>query len=167
MFRFQASVLELFLVHMGGPFWAKKDDGAWSIPKGEYEESEDPFEAAKREFLEETGIEPTGSFIELQMLKQPSGKTVKAWAFEGNGDPAHLKSNTFELEWPPHSGKLSAFPEIDRAGWFPTLLAKQKILKGQLGFIDELCKLLTYDATREMSVRTQGDSTQDGRQEKS
>lgn len=152
MYRFNASVLELFLVHMGGPFWAKKDDGAWSIPKGEYEEIEDPLGAAKREFLEETGMEPTGNFIELQMLKQPGGKQIKAWAFEGNGDPAQVKSNTFELEWPPRSGNISEFLEIDRAEWFPTTLAKQKILKGQIGFIDELCRILRYDSTNEKSI---------------
>lgn len=160
MYRFNASVLEIFLGHMGGPFWAKKDEGAWSIPKGEYEETEEPFEAAKREFLEETSIEPSGNFIELQMLKQPSGKQIIAWAFEGNCDPAQVKSNTFELEWPPRSGKISEFPEIDRAEWFSTILAKQKILKGQIGFIDELCKILKYDSINEKDIFTPENSTQ-------
>jgi predicted NUDIX family NTP pyrophosphohydrolase len=149
MYRFKGKVLEVFLGHMGGPFWAKKDEGAWSIPKGEYEDRENPLEAAKREFTEETGLEPDGDFIELQTLKQPGGKVIRAWAFEGDCDPSGIRSNTFELEWPPRSGKISQFPEIDRARWFPTNLARKKILKGQTGFVDELCELLGYDCANE------------------
>jgi predicted NUDIX family NTP pyrophosphohydrolase len=149
MYRFKGKVLEVLLGHMGGPFWAKKDEGAWSIPKGVYENTEDPFAAAQREFKEETGFEPEGNYIELQTLKQPDGKEVKAWAFESDCDPSMIRSNTFELEWPPRSGKISQFPEIDRARWFPTNLAKTKILIGQRGFIDELCEKLEYDSGNE------------------
>jgi predicted NUDIX family NTP pyrophosphohydrolase len=149
MYRFKGNVLEVFLAHMGGPFWAKKDEGAWSIPKGEYGDTEDPFAAAKREFKEETGLEPNGNFVELQTLKQPGGKEIKAWAFEGDCDPSGISSNTFELEWPPRSGEISEFPEIDRAEWFPTIAARMKILKGQTGFIDELCEKLGYDSENE------------------
>ncbi len=150
MFRFRNKVLEILLGHMGGPFWENKDNAAWSIPKGEYEEGETPFDAAKREFREETGLEPLGNFIELKTIKQPSGKEVNAWAFEGDCDASTLRSNTFKLEWPPHSGNMSVFPEIDRAEWLPTALARQKILKGQIGFIDELCKLMNYDPSSEI-----------------
>jgi predicted NUDIX family NTP pyrophosphohydrolase len=142
MYRFNSGVLEVLLGHMGGPFWEKKDEAAWSIFKGEFEEDESPFDAAKREFLEETGIEPIGNFIELQMIKQPGGKQVYAWAFEGNCDASAVKSNTFELEWPPRSGIMKSFPEIDRAQWFTVAAARKKIVKGQVGFIDELCRLL-------------------------
>jgi predicted NUDIX family NTP pyrophosphohydrolase len=142
MFRFKNEVLELLLCHMGGPFWKKKDSCAWTIPKGEYEEGEDPFDAAKREFLEETGITPEGTFIKLTPLKQSGGKEISAWAFESDCDVSKVKSNTFELEWPPHSGKIQHFPEIDRAEWFIISIAHEKILKGQVGFIEELCSVL-------------------------
>jgi predicted NUDIX family NTP pyrophosphohydrolase len=142
MYRFKNGALEILLGHMGGPFWRKKDDGAWSIPKGEYEAEENPFDAAKREFFEETGLRPNGDFIRLTVQTQPGGKRIHAWAFEGDLDPSKLKSNAFELEWPPHSGKISSFPEIDRAEWFLPSAARRKILKGQRGFIDELCTLL-------------------------
>ncbi len=142
MFRFKNGALELMLCHMGGPFWKNKDSGSWTIPKGEYNEEEDPFDAAKREFLEETGFTPEGSFVKLTALKQSSGKLISAWAFESDCDITKITSNTFEIEWPPHSGKISSFPEIDRAEWFPADLAKEKILKGQIGFIDELCAIL-------------------------
>jgi predicted NUDIX family NTP pyrophosphohydrolase len=125
---------------MGGPFWEKKDEAAWSIFKGEFEADENPFDAAKREFYEETGIKPIGDFIELPMIKQSSGKQVYAWAFEGNCDASTIKSNTFDLEWPPRSGIIKKFPEVDRAEWFSVGTARKKIARGQAGFIDELCK---------------------------
>ena len=142
MFRIRGGELELFLVHPGGPFWSKKDLGCWSIPKGEYSEAEDPLAAAKREFLEETGCEAQGDFLELAPIRQPSGKTISAWAFAGDCDAGAVTSNTFSLEWPPKSGKTLEFPEVDRAGWFDLELSRQKLSKGQLGFIDALCALL-------------------------
>ncbi|WP_407148042.1 NUDIX domain-containing protein [Bradyrhizobium sp. ORS 86] len=142
MFRRARGGPEVLLVHHGGPFWAKKDDGAWSIPKGLYEDGEDPLVAAKREFEEETGQRPTGSFIELGVFKQPGGKYVSAWAVEGEFDLAMFKSNTFAMEWPPRSGRLAEFPEADRAGWFPVKDAFRKVTKGQLailrGLLDRL-----------------------------
>lgn len=136
--RFRGSTLEVFLVHPGGPFWAKKDAGAWSIPKGEFEEQEDPLEAAKREFKEETGFSVQGDFAALTPLKQRSGKLVYAWAVSGDCRAESIHSNTFLLEWPPHSGKRQEFPEVDRAEWFTLESAKEKILKGQAGFLEEL-----------------------------
>jgi predicted NUDIX family NTP pyrophosphohydrolase len=133
--------LEVLLVHPGGPFWAKKDLGAWSIPKGEIDE-EVPLEAAKREFFEETGIKLAGELLPLAPHKQKSGKNVYAWAVEGDLDPAAITSNTFELEWPPHSGQVQRFPEIDRAAWFSVQVAIQKINPGQAGFIYELINKL-------------------------
>src|ERR1700722_6968232 len=140
LFRNSAE-LELFLVHPGGPFWAKKDDAAWSIPKGEYAEPEDALLAAKREFQEETGIPIDGGFLPLGELKQPGGKIVTAWALEKDIDAALVKSNTFSMEWPPKSGKTQEFPEIDRAGWFSIAMARTKLLKGQVAFIDRLVEL--------------------------
>ena len=131
--------LEVFLVHPGGPFWAKKDLGAWSLPKGEYGPDEEPLRAALREFEEETGFRLEASTLfPLGELKQPSGKIVTAWAAEKDVDPAVVKSNLFEMEWPPKSGKLGEFPEVDRAGWFSLDLAREKLLKGQTGFLDRL-----------------------------
>jgi predicted NUDIX family NTP pyrophosphohydrolase len=130
--------LEVFLVHPGGPFWAKKDLGAWSIPKGECDPEENPFRAAKREFHEETGLSIEGNFRPLRAAKQPGGKTVVAWAVEGDLDPATIKSNTFSMEWPPRSGRQQEFPEIDRAAWFEIDEAKQRILKGQVALLEEL-----------------------------
>jgi len=135
MFRRRSSDLEVFLVHPGGPFWQKKDIGAWSIPKGEYVEGEDPLAAAKREFEEETAIKPDGEFISLEEIKQPSGKAVTAWAFEGDCIPGEIRSNFFSLEWPPQSGKMREFPEVDRADWFTIDAARARILKGQVGFL--------------------------------
>jgi predicted NUDIX family NTP pyrophosphohydrolase len=138
-FRRRDGALEVFLVHPGGPFWAKKDDGVWTIPKGEIHEGEEPLAAAKREFREETGFEPTGELRELGSLKQPSGKIVFAWSLaNGELDPAQLRSNEFEMEWPPRSGRMALFPEVDRAGWFPIEIAHSKILKGQAGFLDRI-----------------------------
>lgn len=126
--------------------WAKKDSGAWSIPKGEYSESEDPLEAALREFAEETGIEPTGAPIPLTDLKQPGGKIVSAWAVEGDCNASEIRSNMFSMEWPPKSGKTGEFPEIDRGEWFPAEVARSKILRGQRGFLDELELALSKSA---------------------
>ena len=142
MFRRINSGLEVFLVHPGGPLWKKKDSGAWSLPKGEYTEEEDPFLAAKREFEEETGFTPDGKFLSIGKIKQPGGKIVTAWAFEGDLDPARIKSNLFSMEWPPVSGNFQEFPEVDRGGWFPLDTARRKILKGQAGFLDRLLEIL-------------------------
>jgi len=141
MFRRKHGRLEVLLVHPGGPFWANKDDGAWSIPKGEYAADEDPREAAKREFKEETGLDAAGPLLELTAIRQ-SAKDVKAWAFEGDCDPAAVTSNTFSMEWPPRSGRRQAFPEVDRAAWFEIEEAKRKILKGQAGFLLDLTSKL-------------------------
>lgn len=130
--------IEVFLVHPGGPFWAKKDLGSWSIPKGEYAEGEDPLAAARREFHEETGFTAEGNFTALGELKQPGGKIVSAWAMEGDCDPAQLRSNTFQLEWPPRSGKHIEVPEVDRGAWFSIDEARTKLLAGQVAFLDEL-----------------------------
>ena len=138
LFRVVDSHLEVLLVHPGGPLWAKKDDGSWSIPKGEIAETEDPFEAAKREFKEELGSLVTGEAILLKPLRQPSGKIIYAWGVKGDFDPATMKSNTFTMEWPPKSGQKREFPEIDKAGWFPIEVAMRKIVKGQSDFIDQL-----------------------------
>ena len=131
LFRKRPAGIEVLLVHPGGPFWAKKDAGAWSIPKGLADESEDLIEAAKREFLEETGMAPDGEVFDLGAHKQPGGKTVRAWALEGDFDVAALRSNTFALEWPPHSGRTAEFPEVDRAAWFSIDEALEKAIKGQ------------------------------------
>jgi predicted NUDIX family NTP pyrophosphohydrolase len=134
--------LEIFLVHPGGPFFAKKDSGAWSIPKGEFTDNEIPFEVAKREFFEETGKKISGRFLELSPVKQKGGKTVFAWAVEGDIDAAELISNTFTIEWPPKSGKMKAFPEVDKGEWFAFPIAKEKINQSQALLLDELAALL-------------------------
>jgi predicted NUDIX family NTP pyrophosphohydrolase len=131
LYRRRAAGVEVLLVHPGGPFWAKKDDGAWSIPKGLADEGEDLLAAARRECFEETGAEVSGDFIALGAHKQPGGKTVVAFACEGDFDPALLRSNVFTVEWPPRSGKTAEFPEVDRAGWFSVDEALQKVTKGQ------------------------------------
>ncbi len=137
LFRLKTGQLEVFLVHPGGPFWARKDAGVWSIPKGEFEEGEEPRDAAIREFREETGINPSGNFIELQPLKQSSGKAIYAWALEMDCTTA-IKSNTFSLEWPKGSGQFKSFPEVDRAEWFSIEQARVKLLQGQIPFLDQL-----------------------------
>ncbi len=131
LYRHRQGASEVFLVHPGGPFWATKDAGAWSIPKGEFEPTEDPLAAARREFTEETGFEAEGDFVPLTPLRQKSGKIVHAWAVQMDCDPAHVRSNTFT--W-----KGREFPEVDRAAWFDLETAKRKILPGQQGFLDEL-----------------------------
>jgi predicted NUDIX family NTP pyrophosphohydrolase len=133
------SSVEVMLAHMGGPFWAKKDAGGWSIPKGEYDDNDQPLEAARREFMEEIGQEvPPGDLIDLGELKQPSGKRIRAWAIQGDLDVSRINSNMFEMEWPPRSGRMREFPEIDRADWFDLSTARVKLVKGQIPFIDLL-----------------------------
>jgi predicted NUDIX family NTP pyrophosphohydrolase len=142
LFRTVAGAVEVMLVHPGGPFWAKRDDGAWSIPKGEVAVDEEPFQAALREFREEMGRPVHGDFIPLEPRRQAGGKTVHAWAVRSEFDPSQLTSNTFVMEWPPRSGRRQTFPEIDRAAWFPLDIARVKMLKGQAGFLDELQRAL-------------------------
>ena len=134
--------LEVFLVHPGGPFFRNKDEGVWSIPKGELNDGEAALDAARREFREETGFSPEGDFLPLSPVRQASGKVVQAWAIEGDFDPARLRSNTFEREWPPGSGRLQQFPEVDRAAWFRPGEAERRINSGQAPLIGELLALL-------------------------
>ena len=148
LYRIRDAGLEVFLVHPGGPFWQKKDDGAWSIPKGEAEESEDLLATAKREFHEETGFSVEGNFAALIPLKQRGGKLVYAWAVEGDVDAESIKSNRFSMEWPPRSGKRAEFPEVDRGGWFALALAKDKILQGQVEFLEELRRMAESNKVR-------------------
>jgi len=138
MYRRSAGTLEVLLVHPGGPFWMKKDAGAWSIPKGEYEAGEEALAAAAREFQEETGLVARGPYTPLTPIRQPGGKVVEAWAFEGDCDAESLKSTTFSLEWPRGSGRRQEFPEVDRAGWFGLDEARRKILPAQAALLDEL-----------------------------
>ena len=142
LFRRRGPEFEFFLVHPGGPFWAKKDVGAWSIPKGLYEKGESPLEAAKREFAEETGLCVDGDFVALGDFKQPGGKVVSAWLVEADCDPAAVRSNLFSMEWPPRSGKTAEFPEIDRAGWFSPEGTMAKILRGQKPIIERALEQL-------------------------
>jgi predicted NUDIX family NTP pyrophosphohydrolase len=148
LFRRKGVHLEVLLVHPGGPFWQNKDDGAWSIPKGEYGGNEDPLAAAKRELAEETGLTPSGDFIALGEVRQAGGKVVTAWALEGSFDAvfdtAKLHGNTFSTQWPPGSGKMQEFPEIDRAEWFPLEVARRKILKGQACLLERLARHLRH-----------------------
>ena len=137
VFRRKDSGTEVFLVHPGGPFWHHKDEGAWSIPKGEFQD-EPPLEAAVREFQEETGLSPSGNFLELSPIKQAGGKTVFAWALEWDCDPTTIKSNTFTMEWPKGSGTMREFAEVDRAGWFNFEEARKKLLKGQIPLLEQL-----------------------------
>ncbi len=142
LFRTRPAGVQVMLVHPGGPFWAKKDDGAWSIPKGLTEEGEDLLAAAKREFLEETGMAIDGEFLDLGAHKQPGGKTIVAWAHEGDFDAALLKSNAFSIEWPPHSGRMAEFPEVDRAAWYSLDEALEKVTRGQRSIIGALAESL-------------------------
>ncbi len=131
LYRRRQSGVEVLLVHPGGPFWARKDDGAWTIPKGLYEPGEDPLAAAEREFAEEVGARPQGRPVALGSFRQSPAKIIDVWAIEGDFDPARLRSNTFSMEWPPRSGRMAEFPEADRAAWFTPEAASRKILKGQ------------------------------------
>jgi predicted NUDIX family NTP pyrophosphohydrolase len=142
MYRFREQGLEVFLVHPGGPFWAKRDAGAWSIPKGEYAGDEEPIAAAVREFEEETGFRIEGELREVGMVRQAGGKVVRAWCFEGDCNPADLRSNLFAMEWPPKSGKQSEFPEVDRGGWFSINAAQEKILNSQAPLLPMLVESL-------------------------
>jgi predicted NUDIX family NTP pyrophosphohydrolase len=141
MYRRRQGRIEVFLVHPGGPFWMRKDLGAWSIPKGEFT-NEAPLDAARREFQEETGFTACGDFHPLESIRQAGGKTVHAWAIEGDCDADAAHSNSFTVEYPPHSGKTRSFPEVDRAAWFPLPQAREKILKSQHPLLDQLENLL-------------------------
>jgi len=138
MYRVSAGEIEVLLVHPGGPFWANKDIGVWTVPKGEYEDDEDPLTAARREFREETGFDASGDFLELGSIRQKGGKTVAAWAFEGDCDPSQLKSNTCEIEWPPRSGKRLEIPEVDRGRWFSLNAARTYIREKQIPLLEAL-----------------------------
>ena len=139
MYRADGSRLEVLLVHPGGPFWARKDQGVWSIPKGEYDQGEDPLATALRELEEETGhLLPEADLLELGDIRQRGGKVLTAWAVAGDLDPDAITSNTFTMEWPPRSGRLREFPEVDRAGWFDVPTAREKVLAAQAELIDRL-----------------------------
>jgi len=138
LFRGRGGALEVFLVHPGGPFWAKKDEGAWTVPKGEPEEGEALLDTALREFCEEVGFRPEGPYLELPPVKQAGGKVVHCWMAEGDCDPSSLTGHSFEMEWPPRSGKRQQFPEVDRAAWFTLQEARRRINKAQAAFLDRL-----------------------------
>lgn len=142
LYRRAAGRLEVFLAHPGGPFWLKRDDGAWTIPKGVAEEGEDILAAARREFEEETGIHPVGPFLPLGSIRQKAGKLVHAWAWEGDADPAQVTSNSMQTEWPRGSGHVLTFPEVDRCAWFDPTAARRKINPAQAEFIDRLERAL-------------------------
>jgi predicted NUDIX family NTP pyrophosphohydrolase len=141
--------LEVFLVHPGGPYWAKRDSGAWSLPKGEFQQGEDPLEAARREFTEETGLPVDGDFRRLDPVKQSGGKVIHAWAVECDCDASRVRSNLFSLEWPPESGRIQQFPEVDRAGWFALSEARKRIIGGQMGLLDQLTSALALDGVED------------------
>ena len=142
MFRRRPAGLEVLLAHPGGPFWARRDEAAWTLPKGEIAPDEEPLAAACREFLEETGFTGTPPFLPLGELRQKSGKRITAWGFEGDADPALLVSNFFDMEWPPRSGRLQSFPEVDRLQWFDVEMARRKLIAGQVPFLDALQQVL-------------------------
>lgn len=145
-YRRRTAQPEVFLVHPGGPFWAKKDEGAWSIPKGEFDEQrESALDAARREFHEETGLTIRGEFHPLEPVKQPGGKMVHAWAVETDFDASVVRSNAFTLEWPPRSGRMREYPEVDRAGWFALDEARTKLLKSQRALLDQLERLISIN----------------------
>jgi predicted NUDIX family NTP pyrophosphohydrolase len=145
VYRIKNGFPEVLLVHPGGPFWAKKDLGAWSIPKGEFDEGEDPLAVARRELEEETGLSWSDAAIPLLPVRQPSGKVVHAWAGRADFDPLTLTSNPFTMEWPPKSGRIQEFPEVDRAGWFDLETARTKLTRGQVPLLDQLQALLDGD----------------------
>jgi predicted NUDIX family NTP pyrophosphohydrolase len=148
LYRRVGEAVEVLLVHPGGPFWARKDEGAWSIPKGEFDAAEPPADAARREFAEETGVALNGEFVALAPVRQPSGKIVHPFAVAGDLDPASIASNTFELEWPPRSGRMQSFPEIDRAAWFTFDEARRKIIKGQRPILDDFAARMEASSRR-------------------
>lgn len=150
LYRSRDGVVEVLLVHPGGPYWARRDEGAWSLPKGEHDASEDPLAVARREFREELGVEPPseGAPAFLGELRQAGGKRVSAWAVEGDLDVADVRSNTFTIEWPPRSGTRREFPEVDRADWFGLEEASRKLVPGQAGFLDRLAELLGVNPAR-------------------
>jgi predicted NUDIX family NTP pyrophosphohydrolase len=141
LYRKRLGLVEVFLVHPGGPYWARKDDGTWSIPKGEYHPGEQPLQAAQREFQEETGVALDGPFLALAPVRLPSGKIVSAWACEGDLDPAQLRSNTFSIEWPPRSGVMQSFPEVDRGAWYSLQQAGVKLSPGQRPLLQAIAGL--------------------------
>jgi|SRR4051794_40160793 len=146
LYRTRAGALEVLLVHPGGPFWARRDVGAWSIPKGEHGDGEDPRDCALREFAEETGTAlQTGVLVELGSIRQRAGKVVTAWAAEGDLDPATVRSNTFAIQWPPRSGRMAEFPEVDRAEWFAVEAAREKLVPAQAELVDRLVERLRGD----------------------
>lgn len=142
LFRRTGGAIELFLAHPGGPFWERRDDGAWTIPKGLVDPDEDPLAAARREFEEETGIVPAAPFLPLGSVRQKAGKQIRAWAWEGDADPAAITSNTIEIEWPRRSGRRMSVPEVDRCGWFDEQAARQKLNPAQVELLDRLLGLL-------------------------
>ena len=142
MYRFRGGTMEVLLVHPGGPFWRKKDEGAWSVPKGEVESGEELLATARREFHEELGLEAAGNFIPLTPIRQKGGKVVHAWAFQGDCDPAAIRGNTFTTEWPPKSGRAMEFPEVDKAAFFDLEAARRKINPAQAALLDQLDRLL-------------------------
>jgi predicted NUDIX family NTP pyrophosphohydrolase len=146
LYRHTPEGLEVLLVHPGGPFWAKKDAGAWSIPKGECQAGEDGLATARRELAEETGFRPEGPYAALGSFRQSSAKTVEVWALEGDADPGKLQSNTFQMEWPPRSGRMQDFPEVDRAAWFTPSEAARKIVKGQVAILEAIYRRLGVGA---------------------
>jgi predicted NUDIX family NTP pyrophosphohydrolase len=152
LYRRKDTTFEFFLVHPGGPFWKNRDAGAWTVPKGAIEPSEEPLAAARREFAEETGFAVDGEFIDLGSFRQPGGKHVLVWAVDGDCDPAKLASNEFEMDWPPHSGKRQRFPEVDRGGWFGVAEAQEKMLIGQRPMLERFFEL--KDGTARRNART-------------
>lgn len=142
MYRPRGGAVEVLLGHPGGPYWARKDQGAWTLPKGEYGDDEEPLAAAQREFAEETGFPAAPPFLPLGELRMKSGKRIAAWAFQGDADPAQLRCNSFDLEWPPRSGRMRSFPELDRVQWFAPQEARRRLLAGQAPFVDRLLALL-------------------------
>jgi predicted NUDIX family NTP pyrophosphohydrolase len=159
VYRLRDSQPEVLIAHMGGPFHAKKDAGHWSIPKGEYDDGEDPLATAQREFKEELGQEPPeGKFVELDTIKQKNNKTVIVWAVEGDLDVSDIKSNTFEMEWPPKSGRMQEFPEIDKAEWYSLTQAAQKLIPAQAEFLKRLAGKLevTFEASEPSAQSQQG-----------
>jgi len=160
MYRRRTRHIDVLLLHPGGPYWVRKDEGAWTIPKGEIEANEEPLEAARREFEEETGLDPHGEYVPLKQVRMKNGKIVHAWAFEGDWDPSNMESTTFTLEWPPRSGRIQEYPEADSAEWFALAQAKTKIQSGQLSFLKELEALLAQPVREEATETELGSDEQ-------